>query len=225
MIKIKKDGFTLSEVLITLTIVGALAMLVLPGLIKDTNNRATMALLQGTISNINSAVQNELLRTRATKIEDTDLYDQQLTFLKTLDCADTKGAGTLIFKPDNGYKNLNGAATTRGSVNVAASAILKNGVGIGISAPDTTNNQSLIAIDLNGKQPPNIIGVDYFEIRLIGKTDEDKGVHFGDIGSYDYWVDSTRANVKTECMGGDPAACYYLAEISGFDPNYIDSDN
>ena len=46
MIKIKKDGFTLSEVLITLTIVGVLALLIVPGLIKDVNNKAMMSLLQ-----------------------------------------------------------------------------------------------------------------------------------------------------------------------------------
>ena len=52
MIKIKKDGFTLSEVLITLAVVGTLAVMVLPGLIKDANNKAMVTLLQSTLSNI-----------------------------------------------------------------------------------------------------------------------------------------------------------------------------
>ena len=57
MIKIK-SGFTLSEVLITLTVVGVLAALVIPGLIKDTTNRAMISSLQGTVGNITNAVQN-----------------------------------------------------------------------------------------------------------------------------------------------------------------------
>ena len=56
MIKIKKDGFTLSEVLVTLAVVGTLAILVLPGLIKDTNNKAMMSNLQSAVSTLNNAV-------------------------------------------------------------------------------------------------------------------------------------------------------------------------
>ena len=63
MIKIKKDGFTLSEVLITLAVVGTLAVMVLPGLIKDANNKAMVTLLQSTLSNISSAIQTEVVNT------------------------------------------------------------------------------------------------------------------------------------------------------------------
>ena len=62
MIKNKKYGFTLSETLITLTIVGVIAILVVPGLIKDMTDKSRMTLLQGAISNINSMVQNEMVR-------------------------------------------------------------------------------------------------------------------------------------------------------------------
>ena len=45
MTKINKKGFTLSEALITLSVIGTLALLVLPGIIKDTTNKASIALL------------------------------------------------------------------------------------------------------------------------------------------------------------------------------------
>ena len=61
MIKIKRNGFTLPEVLITLTIVGALAALVLPGVIKNAQMRANMALLQSTVVNLSDVVQQELI--------------------------------------------------------------------------------------------------------------------------------------------------------------------
>ncbi len=62
MIKIKKNGFTLSEMLITLSVVGLLGVLVLPGLIKDTTSKASITLLQSTVSSINDAVQNEIMK-------------------------------------------------------------------------------------------------------------------------------------------------------------------
>ena len=80
MIKIKYNGFTLPEVLITLTVVGALAALVLPGLIKDLNNKANMALLQGTVANISDTVQQEILQKNAKNIWDTDVYNNPSRF-------------------------------------------------------------------------------------------------------------------------------------------------
>ena len=56
MIKIKHKAFTLSEVLITLAVVGTLAALVVPGLIKDYNSKANMAMLQNMVANLQSAV-------------------------------------------------------------------------------------------------------------------------------------------------------------------------
>ena len=60
MIKIKHKAFTLSEVLITLAVVGTLAALVVPGLIKDYNSKANMAMLQNMVANLQSAVQTEI---------------------------------------------------------------------------------------------------------------------------------------------------------------------
>ncbi len=84
MIKIKKDGFTLSEVLITLAVVGTLAVMVIPGLIKDASNKAMVALLQSTISNISSAIQTEVVNTRTSNLDDTDIVKDPEAFLKKI---------------------------------------------------------------------------------------------------------------------------------------------
>ena len=88
MIKIKKNGFTLSEMLITLSVVGLLGVLILPGLIKDTTSKASITLLQSTVSNINDAVQNEIIRTRATNLVNTYIFSDTEKFLKSLDTAE-----------------------------------------------------------------------------------------------------------------------------------------
>ena len=117
MIKIK-SGFTLSEVLITLTVVGVLAALVIPGLIKDTTNRAMISSLQGTVGNITNAVQNELVRTGAKDITSTDIYLKPNEFLKNLNAIRTAKDGSLF--PSEQYTNYNKGVFTANSCKASA---------------------------------------------------------------------------------------------------------
>lgn len=219
MTKINKKGFTLSEALITLSVIGTLALLVLPGIIKDTTNKASIALLQGTVQIMNEAVQNEIMRTRATNIKDTNIHNNPQKFFESLDSIKTSGSGQLNFKPANGYKTLDGTATSRGSGNVAASVILRNGAGVGIQSCSGDTDSCLVAIDINGNKEPNIVGVDYFELELVGKTDNKNHKHFGDLGAYPN--SGSASSVKSSCKNGNPMDCYYLLETSGFNHNYL----
>lgn len=219
MIKFKYNGFTLPEVLITLTVVGALAALVLPGLIKDLNNKANMALLQGTVANVSDAVQQEIIKKRAKYITDTDIYNNPSTFLKNhFDYS----RDTNVFKTLNNegkyvdveYTSIN--QNVKGSSHPTGEIILKNGVYIGIR-PDINT----LVIDLNGPEPPNIIGVDYFALEIVRNTNTSTGVRMGDVGAFRYDA-KTDSQLKTECKNGEAAKCYALIERSGYDPNYLD---
>ena len=219
MIKAKYNGFTLPEVLITLTVVGALAALVLPGLIKDLNNKANMSLLQGTVANISDAVQQEIIQKKAKYIWETDVYNSPAAFLrKHFDYA----KDTNVFKTLNSegkyvdvqYTSVNG--DNKGGSHPDAEILLKNGVYIGL-AP----NIDAIVIDLNGPEPPNIIGVDYFSVQIVRSTNTSTGLRMGDVGAFRY-DSSTDEQLKTACKSGDAAKCYALVERSGFDPNYLD---
>lgn len=225
MIKIKKDAFTLSEVLITLAIVGTLALLVVPGLIRDVNNKAMMALLQGTVTNINDIVQTELVNTRATKLSDTIIFNDPEKFLQKLEYAKSRGSGTIIYYPAEKYKNISGTANQMGTGTYNASVILKNGVGIGLLAPRTASGKQyagraavLFNIDLNGSKGPNISGVDLFELELSDESDLNAGIHLGD--NLEHSQDQA-TNLKDCKTSGYPYACYSAASLSGFDPNYL----
>jgi len=213
MIKIKMNGFTLSEVLITLAVVGVLAALVVPGLVRESNNKAMMAMLQGTVTNISDMVQNELVRTRARKIEDTDIYLDPQKFLENFDTANGDAYG-------DSYTSVNGTSVT---VSADKSTLFKNGVGVGITN-NLTKRTSKIGIDLNGPKDPNIIGIDYFEVELIWDTDSDKSRHLGDVGAYgdgDTGSTLSMSGQQSKCKSGDAKACYTLVELSGFDSNYL----
>ena len=221
MIKIKKNGFTLSEMLITLSVVGLLGVLILPGLIKDTTSKASITLLQSTVSNINDAVQNEIIRTRATNLVNTYIFSDTEKFLKSLDTAEI-----FTTQKQKEYKTFNGSTK---NINFGKnSAILKNGVYISIwpdksttytitGVPNPIKNAMVsIYIDINGDKEPNIVGVDLFKLEMYNYNSLELGRHVGDIGGASY-----SENTKTLCEQGYPDACYYLLEASGFDHNYM----
>ena len=222
MINNKERGFTLGEILVALVIVGILAILVVPGLIKDANNKSKMSLLRGTVTNINSIVQNELVKAGSNDLNNTNICTDSKKFLLNFDPTGK------VYDYDDGfsdsYYNYKGGS---GAVNTSGSVLLKNGVGLAVCCDCYKTGDVIISIDLNGKKEPNIVGVDYFEVQVITEDDLDKGIHAGDIGS-EAWVDindkETFSGVQIPCHDGNGLACYRLAELSGFDPDYISQD-
>lgn len=236
----KYRGYTISEVLITLSVVGVIALLTIPGIMKDVTNKSRIALLQNTISNLNNAIQNELVRTRKHDLNSTDIVQNPKEFFEN--SFDTVSIGeddddipfSDIYYPMKG--NITGSEMLDLSlINSDNSnvALLKNGVAIAIYKEMDTGGDLTVAIDVNGKQAPNIVGVDYFEVRLATTSSEETGVAAGDIVSYDY--DGTLTSKKALCSTmeepgegtagrkPDPKACYHLLETSGFDHNYANN--
>lgn len=216
MIKIKNKAFTLSEVLITLAVVGTLAALVVPGLIKDYNSKANMTMLQNMVANLQSAVQTQMTRAGAIDLNATDIVKDPEKFFRTLDVVNAS-SDAKYFPDLSKYKLLNGkelTAITR--YNCAASAKMKNGVALCMTTTTTTNGDKMLFIDLNGEKEPNIAGLDFYEVFIQGKTILDNGTrphHVGDIRG----VHVSRCTSNSSLA---PAGCYSQAEQSGFDPNY-----
>lgn len=228
MIKIKKDGFTLSEVLITLAIVGVLAIMVVPGLVKNTANRASISMLQGVVGNLNNSIQNEITKNRVQLLTDTDIVKKPEDFLKSLESSKTYSDGSAF--DFTSYKTLAGNPMNIKGTKCTASAMLKNGaticilkLGIDENAEGDSKNISIL-MDINGKNPPNISGVDLFAVLVYGETDNDTGVHVGDIGGASF-ITSDLSNITTTCQKAlgtkSPLYCYQLLEQMGFDPDYV----
>lgn len=223
MIKMKRNGFTLPEVLITLTIVGTLAALVLPGIIKDAQMRVNMALLQSTVVNLSDVVHQELIRTRAKSINDTDIYSNPQAFLnRNFDYAKS---GQNIFRQlsEDGeyimYQYQKMAGGDGGSSTPTGQIILKNGVYVGIYK---SSRFRFFVVDINGPEKPNIIGVDYFVLDIADKDYLSDGVRLGDVGASQEYTKKTTSDLKTLCRTGNSQACYALVERSGFNPRYME---
>ena len=226
MIKIKKDGFTLSEVLITLAVVGTLAVMVLPGLIKDANNKAMVTLLQSTLSNISSAIQTEVVNTRTSNLEDTEIIrNPEAFFKKYLDvkrvCTNANPCMITSSSNPNKLNTLSGGTISNGTAEVFL--LLNSGVAVGFHKNGVGNNVASIFIDLNGLNDPNTVGIDFWIFDIQKKTDLNANppTHAGEMGGRESYKNTSKATLKSNCRGGIAPACYTLLERSGFDPDYI----
>ena len=208
----KRLGFTLAETLITLSIIGTLALIVVPGLIKDTMNRTMISAVKSTATDLNDAINTELVNKRAVSIKDTDIYKDPVNFLKTYLSPIKTAEDNSLFAPK--YKTINGISGNTQVMN--ASATLKNGVSVGIKTI-SGGAMFFMFIDVNGLKEPNVFGVDYFPILLQTENSPATGVHAGDLGC----SAATHTSIAS-CKSGGSFYCYCALERSGFDHKYLE---
>lgn len=216
MPKKKKSAFTLAEILLTLVIVGVVAGLVLPSLLKDMQAKSRMNLLKSTLIGVDDVIHKEIAQKRSEDIIDLDIHNNPQLFLQKLNVAP---AGTAF---SNAYKNYNGNAVVV-SIPAGNGVLLQNGVGIGI-INDADNKLSHIIIDVTGEKPPNTVGIDYFIAGMTWEEDLTRGIHVGDVHGY---INGTLgdndnvANLRASCMGGGAEACFRLVELTGYEPEFL----
>lgn len=174
----KNAAFTLAEVLITLGIIGVVAVLTLPNLMSDYRKKSYVAQLQRVYNQIQNAAQNCMA--------DEDVDDLNDTYLKNLgddDEAYTSSAGRFLKKyfrvtKDCGftdkddclaeaYKGIDGA---EGDVPSGYCVNVNTGATICMN-PFGENNTSVLDVDTNGKSGPNTWGRDVFKFHINGRGD------------------------------------------------------
>lgn len=216
MEKYKKFGYTLSELLIVLIIIGVITTLVLPSLLKDVQEKSRMNALTSTVDNLQKAVDIELANTRAQNLFQTQILNTPSSFWDDNFelAADNAKAFVNSYSAisSNNTINLNGVQAQR-------RVLLKNGVGILLVYTAGTNDFRIL-IDVNGAEKPNIIGRDLFSLQIQGSEDPDNASHLGNVASVK--THNNFQDAKNACKRGDAAACYRAAELSGFNPKYLD---
>lgn len=73
----KKSGFTLAEVLITLGIIGVIAALVLPALVRQSSNREIMGRLSSNVTNLESAFTRAIEEEHVDEIRETEMWQHR----------------------------------------------------------------------------------------------------------------------------------------------------
>ncbi|MBQ8459406.1 type II secretion system protein [bacterium] len=177
-----RQGFTLSEVLITLGIVGVVAVLTIPGVMKNYQNRIYTAQLQKTyalIADATQAIMNdehtdnfyETTAVGLTSCVNKATGDCQTgvgyfftKYFKSIkkDCAraDFKGCFTTA---DNKYQTMSGNSIS--GAYCPYSIQTPNGAAI-CGVYNTANNCMSLTVDVNGMSEPNVAGRDIFSMDI-----------------------------------------------------------
>ena len=146
----KKSGFTLAEVLITLGIVGVVAALALPSLIADTTKQQIGPKLAKAVSSFEQA--NEALLSENGVDYLTDVYSDAKVYVEALGnymkCS--RDGATLTAKDGVSY-------TINSDLSTSTSESYK---------PHNNYVKSTVTVDLNGPSSPNVSSEDIFKFGL-----------------------------------------------------------
>ncbi|MBR1425661.1 type II secretion system protein [bacterium] len=189
----KKLAFTLTEIIITMGIVGVIAMLTIPSVIKDYKLRVYSSLLKKTYSEIQDAVKSAMADEHAESffvtrsgLANNGTNDQGVQYFfrhyfKYNSIGGNLGADSYKTKDGINAKKLFGSCIA-----------LKSGAVVCMSNAASTDESdgSSFAIDINGKEPPNIIGVDAYVLSLTEN------------GTLKDWNEnSSKCQQKSRCTG------------------------
>ncbi|MCM1338218.1 MAG: type II secretion system GspH family protein [Muribaculaceae bacterium] len=159
-----RKGFTLSEILITLGIVGVVAVLTVPSVMKNYRNRMYVAQLQKVYSQISDAAQAIMNDDHVDNFYETSAISQGVGYFLNNYFKNIKtncGVGTNLCVGAN-YTNLNGTSVG-GIVGTCVQTV--NGAAI-CGSYTSTNKVFSIFVDVNGAAEPNIAGRDVFAMDI-----------------------------------------------------------
>ena len=200
----KKRAFTLTELLVSLAIIGTIAVFAVPPLMNDIHTKVYLNLVKNMSVTIEQLAADQMLNKRSHNLADTD-FGSASTLLSSRHFSIVRTGDGLLTSQ---YKNFNNEVKDIAGID-GKSALLKNGVII-VYAPVANNAISVgtFIMDANGNDGPNFIGKDLFifDITKKGKL-----------------IASPEANYDVsynKCAGGDGRACYgYVVENGWKYPN------
>ena len=185
----KKIGFTLTELLIALTIIGAIAALSIPSLMGNLNRKQMVTQLKSTITAIQTLAGNQLTIKKSKSLLDTDFSDPQ-KLLQEKNFQIAKLCNTAADCWSNKYKQISDMSETNLFPPDGKTVVLKNG--------------TVLTYKLDNGYTTNVVGRDVFEFFI-----SEKGKIMG-------WYEATGEKYNketsiTDCKSGMGSYC--ISEI------------
>ncbi len=168
-----KKAFVLAELLLAIAIIGVIAVLTVPNVIRNAFTRANIATLQQTYAKFPEVIQSAMLEQRVRTLSDFSLplsaADETLAHAFVKRYFDfSKDCGTSVADCfSNRYKDISGTVKTDLFDNFDTFFILANGASIALS----DDIEGIFVIDVNNVSPPNVLGRDLFYISINGSGD------------------------------------------------------
>ena len=162
----KLCAFTLSELLLSLTIVGVISVLTVPVIVRNIQKQIFATQVKNFAAEIEQLAQQELVAHHTRNIFNTDFSDYQKLFsnkhFKIAKYCPTNGRN--CWKKLGQYKLIkNGYWQGNGDPSV----VLKNGIIIKYISQNLYGNKVVTFVfDINGNDKPNVIGRDTFSFHI-----------------------------------------------------------
>lgn len=170
-----KKGFTLAEILVTLTIVGVVSAIVLPQFVTNAHNRANAAKLSSIISDYENVFAMMMLKENADDFFDTrfgSAYNKKnVENMRKELSAYTKVLRATSSLTDFGYVSSTpfytiSGGTPSGNMNLVAATSTPGGANLLFQEIPSGKSYSTLFIDVNGNGVPNKYGRDVFAFAL-----------------------------------------------------------
>lgn len=181
-----KKAFTLTELIIALGIIGAIAALTVPSIMKNINRKILSSQVKNTVASVQQLVTDQMVVHHTKILEDTD-FGTPATLLGSdfeINGACTDGntdnpnpCWASAYKVIKTSGNKIYTTTLSGNGSTVASTLtaqkLKNGVAIAYQLDSTTvGSETALGkfyIDVNSADEPNVIGRDFFAFYVTKK--------------------------------------------------------
>lgn len=187
-----KNAFTLAEVLVTVGIIGVVAAMTVPNLMENYQRQSYITQLRKAYSELSQAAETAMADNRTQRLDEARSI-RDGSFLKTyFKTTQTCDADTLSDCFVETYNSINGEAIRfRDYISGSSKcAVVASGYSVCV------NNAYYIAVDVNGKQGPNVLGRDLFIMR------------YEENGSISSVYSSSGEPSADDCIDGDYSSCF-----------------
>ena len=202
----RKNGFTLAEVLITLTIIGIIAAITIPNLMQSYKKHHVEVSLKEAYSILSNATQMSFAE-NGRCVNNTMTIKQYLSpYLKITKIE--KGAQIKEI-----YCSMDGTCPdifeifTNSNKNKISRLTLSNGIQILVLDYENSSCQNLLIVDINGIKKPNTLGKDLFPFSIVSQGMLDNGAVEAFILPF-FWCDTAQIRLKTKQELKSQNACY-----------------
>lgn len=204
----KKSAFTLAEVLITLGVIGVVAAMTMPSVIKHYQKQRTVSQLKKAYTVLSQAIKMSTLENGDFKYWDVNNYPNSkdyvekffkpyLKTIKTCNIPDECGYKASAYYSVWGCYNSTGTLTCTNNwfPNGKTALVLPDGIYIIFETIDSYGNavttpSRTIYIDINGSKGPNAHGKDFFALEI-----NEKGLF---AGGYDLSENELKSNCSKD---------------------------
>jgi prepilin-type N-terminal cleavage/methylation domain-containing protein len=238
--RIKINAFTLTELLVALGIIGAIAAMTIPGTLNNINKKMYATKLKNNVEAIKTLADSQMILNRTKDISST-AFSSQSTLMEKLHTVQTCG-GYRSGSSENGKHYTPGPisigscwesreyrplSNTDGSVTIKVTNThsmmagnLKNGALLAYDIfryddeeEETANAPyAIFYVDLNGADKPNVIGRDFFEFYIT----KDGKIYGVDTSAGDFDLEKE----TQKCKNGNALSCFSAVVDNGWNMKY-----